>query len=105
MPDWVLVEAGKRVWPGSHKTLNYWRDCYDAGGPFRALCDTILQHEQPPVDPLLIEARKLVSLRYNTDTGMPEIEATLRGDDDHTTAMQNCLTALRRGMELAKVQP
>jgi len=58
-----------------------------------------------PVDLLLIEARKLVSLRYNTDTGMPEIEATLRGDDDHTPAVQNCLTAIRRGMELAKVQP
>lgn len=49
MPDWVLIEAGKQCgWANAPESL---RDIYRwTNLAFRALCDNILKHEQPPVD-------------------------------------------------------
>lgn len=47
-PDWVLLEAAKRsAFVGSVEDLQY---NYEAIKAYRALCDMILKHEQPPVD-------------------------------------------------------
>lgn len=54
-----------------------------------------------PVDPDLIEARKLVAERYNLSTSSEAVEATLAGEDDDTRAVKNCLRAIKRGRELA----
>lgn len=50
-PDWVLIEAAKRA--GLNRTPAQLRagQIANAAKPyFRALCDMILKHEQPPVD-------------------------------------------------------
>ena len=57
-PDWVLIEAAKRsrlVEPLSREHLWNW---YKGTRMFRALCDMILKHEQPPVDRKLLCARE-----------------------------------------------
>lgn len=55
-PDWVLLEAAKRC--GWTPDLTWLRADYRAvNGSFRALCDMIEKHEQPPVDRKLLCAR------------------------------------------------
>ena len=56
--DWVLIEGAKRCeWQGG-KTLAQMRGYLDASGAFRALCDMIAKHEQPPVDRKVLCARQ-----------------------------------------------
>lgn len=55
MPNWVLTEAAKRSgWEGElmlrHRLVQF--------PVFRALCDMILKHEQPPVDRKVLCARE-----------------------------------------------
>ena len=52
-----------------------------------------------PVDPLLIEARKLVAAREGNANYTDRV---LDGDEDGSPAIKNCLIALRRGIELGK---
>ena len=62
MPDWVLLEAAKRA--GYHWLNHTVEDLHEyyADGEnddlFRALCDMILKHEQPPVDRKLLCAEE-----------------------------------------------
>jgi hypothetical protein len=57
-PDWVLVEAAKRSgWPQS--TPLYAE--YQEDKAYRALCDMILKHEQPPVDRKLLCAVQAIA--------------------------------------------
>ncbi len=63
MPDWVLLEAAKRfAWNTTVSRLRgHYQDINYIG--YRALCDMILKHEQPPVDPKLLCAREACSER------------------------------------------
>jgi len=49
-PDWVLIEAANRF--GWNDVSEYVRAYYATNDPpgYRALCDMILKHEQPPID-------------------------------------------------------
>jgi hypothetical protein len=61
--DWVLIEAAKRcnIHGGQISGL---QSRYQANSdPFRALCDMILKHEQPPVDRKLLCARQALCQR------------------------------------------
>ena len=49
MPDWVLIEAAKRG-KRLHLGPDMLRIDYSIDKTYRALCDMILKHEQPPVD-------------------------------------------------------
>ncbi|WP_324695442.1 hypothetical protein [Novosphingobium sp. RL4] len=62
----------------------------------------IAEHEEAPVDPLLIEARALVAARYNDSFGAEHKAATLAGEDDSSEPIRNCLIALRRGIEIGR---
>ena len=54
--DWVLIEAAKRgCYIGGASNF---RHSYKHIKVFRALCDMILKHEQPPVDRKLLCARE-----------------------------------------------
>lgn len=58
-PDWVLLEAAKRSGWFDSLQLSYLQRCYtESNQMFRALCDMILKHEQPPVDRKLLCARE-----------------------------------------------
>ena len=54
--DWILIEAAKRCgWGYVIATLQW---AYRNETAFRALCDMIAKHEQPPVDRKLLCARE-----------------------------------------------
>lgn len=68
----------------------------------RAFASYIAQHEEPPVDPLLIEAREIVA-RHEDSLGFDEdAKSTRAGDVDSCESVQFTLTGLRRGIELGK---
>ena len=53
-----------------------------------------------PVDPLLIEARKLFNGRHPSDD--ENAAMVIKGEWDDRPVIQSILAALKRGMELAK---
>jgi hypothetical protein len=75
----------------------------------------IAEHEEPPVDPLLIEARKLFAEDHRNGlialahplgscilkSGAGE-DLILEGNYDHRREVSRYLAALRRGIELGK---
>ncbi len=74
-----------------------------AGNPsILALARHIVKHEQPPVDPLRQEAIDLVLAEAvtRTDNQILAIRSGMAGEGK----VELVLTALRRGMELAKEQ-
>jgi hypothetical protein len=57
--DWVLIEASKRFEWGNVATSELHRHYHDENYiGYRALCDMIAKHEQPPVDRKLLCARE-----------------------------------------------
>lgn len=60
-PDWVLLEAAKKC--EFIPSAEFRRRDYQELPCFRALCDMILKHEQPPVDRKLLCAREACSER------------------------------------------
>lgn len=65
----------------------------------------IASKEEPPVDPLVLEART-IALRHALPGMRHGITSsrTDQGAADHTPELQAVLEALRRGIELAKEQ-
>ena len=57
-PDWVLIEAAKR-WGSFPENGHNFYTCHKG---FRAFCDMILKHEQPPVDRKMLCAREAMAL-------------------------------------------
>lgn len=73
-------------------------------GSMRALMLHIAEHEEPPVDPLLVEARE-ISAEHSRVCGQFEQAAEYRaGKWDDGATMRKVLIALRRGMELASTK-
>ena len=56
--DWLLFEAAKRCGRGGITNVSVIADRYKTDPAFRALCDMIAKHEQPPVDRKLLCARE-----------------------------------------------
>jgi hypothetical protein len=75
-PDWVLIEAAKRCeWDNTIDTL---RSCYAVVCAYRALCDMILKHEQPPVDRKLLCAREAVKEWWEDGEFLPVTDVSIR---------------------------
>jgi hypothetical protein len=62
----------------------------------------IAEHEEPPVDPLLIEARGLAAGPIGAKGFDAAAYEILYGQNDACADVQLALAALRRGMELAQ---
>ncbi len=59
-PDWILIEAAERS--NFAYSINFIRNNYGTMSQcYRALCDMIAKHEQPPVDRKLLCAREALS--------------------------------------------
>jgi hypothetical protein len=115
-PDWAieraqrLFMANERAWEGGvqHPTIII----NGGNSPGYAKClefaRYIAEHEPPPVDPLLIEARKVAAsfakpnAYISFSAGSASAERTLAGTDDDSIFVQAVLEALKRGMELAR---
>jgi len=65
--DWMLIEAAKRCgWDARPERLPMLQADYGKSLPYRALCDMIAKHEQPPVDRKLLCAREAVRLWHDS---------------------------------------
>jgi hypothetical protein len=64
--DWVLLEAARRTqWAHYLNSLGSLRAEYrHKQSTFRALCDMIAKHEQPPVDRKMLCAREAVRQKH-----------------------------------------
>jgi hypothetical protein len=70
----------------------------------RAFARYIAEHEEPPVDPVLTEAREIASATCTKSGNTHEAELCLSGGWDAEPLVSTAYTALRRGMELAREQ-
>jgi len=66
--DWVLIEAAKQAgWyqsDGPSNNLARLREAYKDTPIYRALCDMIAKHEQPPVDPDVEAVKRIMRAWY-----------------------------------------
>jgi hypothetical protein len=68
----------------------------------RTFARYIAQHEEPPVDPLLIEAREIAA-KFFEENGTPIASGNCRaGKMDSMPLVRLTAEALRRGIELGK---
>lgn len=68
----------------------------------RAFAAYIAAHEEQPEDPLLIEARRIVSCNKSGRYSPATEELIEAGEFDREEPVQVALAALRRGIELGK---
>jgi len=101
IPEWALDEALRRcgVAP-DQKPLSDWRDATYATA-VRLFALHIAAHEEPPVDPLLVEAREIVA-DWNRPSAPGFADETLAGEHDKAGTVVCALAALKRGIELGK---
>lgn len=71
----------------------------------QAFAAYIAAHEDPPVDPLLIEARRIIAADYSQREYEGPSERCLDGSCDESFVMRTTLAALRRGMALSSKEP
>ena len=92
-PDWVLIEAAKRCRWGDARTLDTLQRFYSqAPSPYRALCDMIAKHEQPPVDRKLLCAREAIAREEGVGTA---VQAQWRnGENDYTPGIKWAVRAI-----------
>lgn len=102
VPEWAKVEAVKRLneaAAGGHYKLP--RD--ENSHSVLVAARLIAVHEEPPVDPLLIEARDIAASDYEARHPSASQWAGFCRDGwyDHDPEVVIALVALRRGIELA----
>lgn len=110
IPQWAIERACELA--NAADPLANWRPANLAPdsnvfvpGSMKALARYIAEHEEPPIDPLLIEAREIAG-KFYIDCGgghEPNHSADIirKGEGDNTIAVQCALAAIRRGIEIA----
>lgn len=102
IPQWAVKEALKRSNLFNSPCLVAKNKDMAWSKAVNAFASYIAQHEEPPVDPLLIEAREIVA-KYFDERGNSRVAKTCRsGDCDTTGTLQMTIEGLRRGIELGK---
>ena len=100
IPQWALVRAlslAESCW--TLEEAKNWLESNHYGEALAAFARYIAEHEEPPVDPLLIIAREIVADEDASRT-LNQTQAILEGHAGQSK-VNIALTALRRGMELA----
>lgn len=100
IPQWARDEVDKRAPIGVRHTSSGLAKYADELRDLAA--SLIAQHEEPPVDPLLIEAREIVAKFYEGNGGSIFSENFRAGKLDTTPPARVTLEGLRRGIELGK---
>lgn len=102
IPQWALERAAELANKEAGVTGGFTAAYMTEADLGRTFASYIAQHEEPPVDPLLIEAREIVA-RHEDSLGFDEdAKSTRAGDVDSCESVQFTLTGLRRGIELGK---
>lgn len=103
IPEWAKKRAcdlanrsrpGFSPWKPKHVTPDY--------SALYALALHVMKHEEPPVDPLLLEARKIVADSYEGLGCDETVDNVRNGAHDNGWSVTEVLKALKRGIELAK---
>ena len=102
IPQWVktrIMALCNEVKPG-------WLDEADDLNPtfpsVAAFARYIAEHEEPPVDPDLIEARKLVAGKYQSIRDHDYAGWVNSGQKDDSSEVRLILSAIKRGRELER---
>lgn len=103
IPQWAFERAAKLV----NAEPGRGRGRYDAAGMAvydagRALARYISEHEEPPVDPLVLEMRTIASIPPWGNSVGHRAQIISSGRGDHYFEAQLILAALRRGIEIGK---
>lgn len=101
IPEWAFERAVKltNAIAGLESYTAYTCRAHNVG---QAFARYIAEHEQPPADPLRIEAREILAREYE-EGGMPEAaQHTREGVWKVVGRVEDILAGLRRGIELAK---
>lgn len=102
-PDWAFDRV-KQILDSEYGAGWYMRAMPSGGA--KAFARYIAEHEEAPVDPLLIEAREIVASWYEAhpdkvyNSNTPE--KIRSGEYDDRPETEQALAALRRGIELAR---
>lgn len=103
IPQWALERAAEladKEAGGNRFSADYVADLYLG----QAFAHYIARHEEPPVDPLLEEARKFAAEHYKRLKCFNQARRCLEGKCDQNSQIKTILAALRRGIELGKEQ-
>lgn len=100
-PDWAYdrVNQLRADFTGDSYNPTLAADYADLKGAFARY---VAEHEEPPVEPLLIEARKLCDDAYPMRSAVGG--SFINGGGDGTISMRLALEALKRGIEIGKSQ-
>lgn len=111
IPDWAIERAiprppnadysGSKPWPVGDVRSDA-KEKVPYACALMQLASYIAKYEQPPVDPMVLEARRIVecSVRWS-----PQTDRDLAsGKNDDTPEIKIALAALRRGIEIGKDQ-
>lgn len=97
-PMWAREEAARRV-NAMEPAVRWDASDYGLTVTFTLFADMIAKHEEPPVDPLLLEAREIAAEEGWTPAYRENI---LSGYLDDSPCVKFTLKGLRRGIELGK---
>jgi hypothetical protein len=103
VPEWAKRRAcelaGK---PWEPRDIDVQQPSFAGHSAMLAFARYIAKHEEPPVDPLLIEAREIVKATLSPDrhSRCNCREKIAAGEWDEGQKVQASLAALRRGIEL-----
>lgn len=100
-PDWAIqraIDLRHDLDPAVEWRLDTIKDAPKGYASMIAFARYIAQHEQPPVDPLLIEAREIVAeaWRRSPFNGPANAARALSGEADDTVPVKAVLAALRK---------
>lgn len=96
IPEWAK-ERVRVLTNAEGGPSNKWITCHR-----NAFARYIAEHEEPPVDPLLIEAREMAAKVAFDKDWFVHGESIQSGQRDDHSDVQIALAALKRGMELAR---
>lgn len=89
--DWAKIAAYDEVWSNVPSAINTDNDkvSYVSASPvFMALARRIQRDDKPPVDPLLLEARKLAGIFHRSQRNKTCAERVESGNHDHWDSVQ-----------------
>lgn len=102
IPLWAIDKAAQAAGFNDRSSLAHLTRAHAVDRSIRAHARLIAKHEQPPVDPDLIEARRLAALRHYIPGEQLLGNNYISGLMDNEGEVQLALVGIKRGRELEK---
>jgi hypothetical protein len=105
IPEWAKQRACDLANAGGNANWTFWTlDEVGVFGSLAAFARYIAEKEQPPVDPLLLEAREILAQYYDRQKMLGVAQGYREGLNDKGLVDSHCYRALKRGIEIGKEQ-